>query len=78
MKTPNHSPYDVAQELIDAKIPHTFTVKEAAKLSPMFKDRRIGNILSKMTQSYRRKLPVSIKKVGRAPKGIIWEWEQNI
>lgn len=78
MTTPNPTPYDVARELISANIPHTFTVAEAAVLSPMFKDRRIGNILSKMTQSYRRKLPVSIKKVGRHPKGIIWEWEQNI
>ena len=74
----NFSPYDVARELISANIPHIFTVAEAAVLSPMFKDRRIGNILSKMTQSYRRKLPVSIKKVGRHPKGIIWEWEQNL
>lgn len=67
--------YDIAMELINKNVPHIFTISEAKQFSELFKDHKVGNLLSKMSNAQKNKFPVTITKVGKTPKGIIWEWQ---
>ena len=67
--------YDVSEALKQNNIPSTFTIGEAKKFSDFFKDRRVPNLLKKMSNTNLKLFNIKVKRLSKVNKSTTWGWE---